>query len=140
MKYIVFALLALCVAVNAQETRDGCMCHIKVSDEPAGKEFIRDVFVNNIKVTACNEEHQKNCKEFCSKTENEKTNKKLSTVSKISNKPYGDILCEKLGRDVEKKSLKLISEIKCGAEVKHMETGVEMEDKLTCKAGKFVKA
>ena len=138
--YVAIALLAFCVVAYAQDKKDNtCQCHIRMHGEPAGKDMIPDVFKNDMKLAACNEEGQNQCKKFCIDTEKEKTHGDLNVVSAISKVPYGDILCGKIQRDVDQKTLKMVSEVKCGAESKMMDAGNEFPQKLTCKAGKFVK-
>jgi hypothetical protein len=75
---------------------------------------------------------------FCRNQEKEKTNGDLKTVSKISKMQYGDILCARLARDVEKKDLSMVAEIDCKGAKKMVETGLKFPQKLTCKDGKFV--
>jgi hypothetical protein len=45
-----------------------CMCHIRVTDQPEGKDLIRDVFKNDVHVNECDDAGMDHCKTFCLNT------------------------------------------------------------------------
>jgi len=138
-------LIALAVSAYAADEptklMNRCMCNVMVIDGPAGKDMVENAFKNDLEIKMCDDKHMQMCKDFCEKTEKEKTNGDLSVESKISKKIYGDMLCERLGTDMMKKSLKMMAKVACTDQtMKEMDTGVQYNDVLTCKGGKYIKS
>jgi len=136
------SLLAICLIASVAHAADeklrmnACMCHIKV--DGIDNMMMMDAFRNDMKIDMCNDEMMEKCKKFCIDTEKEKTDGDLTKVSKISNKPYGDILCEKMAMDMDMKTLKMDAQITCPDKTMNMDTNIVYKNKLTCKDKKFV--
>ena len=140
-KQVLLALCVLATVALADEMKaNSCMCNIMIHDGPEGKNMLPNVFKNEMKIEKCDDANLEMCKKFCLDTEKEKTNGDLSAESKTKGKNYGTLLCEKIGVDMEKKTLSMTAKAMCTDKtMKESDIGIQYKNVLSCKDKIFVK-